>query len=452
MIKSSLIRTYGTLLACAPILAVATASLAAQTPRGGIVEDRERAIDQFVAQFVDLGMFDGTVLVDIGGEIVYEKSFGHAHYELDVPHDDHTRFRIASVSKALTDAAFAVMIQQGVFTLDTPISRYLPDFPSANTITIGHLLNHSSGIPHTNDQPWGNGKVSFTIEEIVERLAELPLDFEPGTDSKYSNGGYAVAARVLEIAGGGTFAQVMRAKVFEPLEMRNTGHIADARVPISRIATGYEPGRYPGERRHSRFYAVETRPGGGSFYSTARDLLRFTRGVFREGFVSAKLRRDVLGAEDGGFLSQGRSPGFVAKLYYNPESDIIVVSLANNYAVPADWALAIADLAMDATDREPWPALQRAPATISPDDRRLGRYINSFGGRELTIERSKRGAMIINDPISESITALVPLEDGSFLQPLYFQRCEQARETRVITCRMLSGNERYTSTLSPITE
>ncbi|MEJ2151707.1 MAG: serine hydrolase [Gemmatimonadota bacterium] len=402
MIKHSLIRTYGTLLGCAPILAAATASLAAQTPPAGIVEDRERAIDQFVAQFVDLGMFDGTVLVDIGGEIVYEKSFGYAHYELDVPHDGHTRFRIASVSKALTDAAFAVMIQQGVFTLDTPISRYLPDFPSANTITVGHLLNHTSGIPHTNDQPWGNGKVSFTIEEIVERLAELPFDFEPGTDSKYSNGGYAVAARVLEIAGGGTFAQVMRANVFEPLGMRDTDHIADARAPISRIATGYE--------------------------------------------------RDVLGAEDGGFQSQGRSPGFVAKLYYNPESDIIVVSLANNYAVPADWALAIADLAMDATDREPWPALQRAPATISPDDRRLGRYINSFGGRELTIERSKRGAMVINDPISESITALVPLEDGSFLQPLYFQRCEQARETRVITCRMLSGNERYTSTLSPITE
>lgn len=453
MIERGVLRVvYGSLLGHALMLAAATPGLAVQNVAAGIPEDRERVIDQFVGQFVDLGMFDGTILVDIGGAIVYERSFGYAHYELDVTHDEHTRFRIASVSKALTDAALAAMIQRGVFALDTPISRYLPDFPSADTITIGHLMNHTSGIPHTNDQPWGDGKVSLTLEEIVARLAALPLDFEPGTDSSYSNGGYAVAARVLEIAGGDTFDGVMRATVFDPLGMKDTGHISDARTPVSKIATGYEPGRHPGEHRHSRFYAVETRPGGGSFYSTARDLLQFTRSVFREGFVSAELRRDVMGADDGVFLSQGRSPGFVAKLYYDPEPDVVVVSLANSYAVAADWAVAIAGLATGTIDRNPWPELRPATATVASDDPRLGRYRNSFGGGELIIERSESGVMIVTDARSESITALVPLVDGGFLQPLYFQWCEQAGDTRVITCRMLSGNERYTSTLSPITE
>ncbi len=79
-------------------------------------ESREQAIDAFVGQFVDLAMFDGTVLIDVGGNVVYENSFGYAHVELGVRHDEQTRFRIASVSKALTDASVAVMIGQGKFS------------------------------------------------------------------------------------------------------------------------------------------------------------------------------------------------------------------------------------------------------------------------------------------------------------------------------------------------
>lgn len=414
-----------------------------------LVSARREALDRFVGQFVELAMFDGNLLVDVGGEVVYERSFGLAHYELAVPHGPGTRFRVASVSKTVTDAAFAVLIQRGVLELETPLSRFLPDFPAADAITIGHLLSHTSGIPHTNDQPWGDGKTSLGLDEIVARLADLPLDFEPGSDSSYSNGGYAVAARVLEIVAGGHFDAVLRELVFEPLAMADSGHIADARSPIDGMATGYEPGRHPGERRHARFYAVETRPGGGSLYSTTRDLHRFAVGVFRRDFIRPDLRASVLGAGEEGLLSQGRSPGFIAKLWYGAANDVIVVSLSNNYAVPADWARAIAGIATGRTLR-PWPELRRAPDAVPADDPRLGDYRSSRGGRELRIERNDRGAMVQVDPESESITGLVPLADGGFLLPLYFQRCEQAADDRTITCRMLSGNERYTSELTPI--
>jgi hypothetical protein len=82
----------------------------------------------------------------------------------------------------------------------------------------------------------------------------------------------------------------------------------------------------------------------------------------------------------------------------------------------------------------------------------LGRYRSSYGGSETLIELSDRSAMIVDDPDSESITALIPLADGAFLLPIYFQRCEQAAETREITCRMLSGNERYTSVMTPLAD
>ena len=138
-------------------------------------------VDAFVGQFVDLAMFDGMILVDRGGEVIYEKAFGLANVEHNVANTVDTRFRIASVSKNLTDAALAKVMADGTFDRDTALATFLPDFPKADRITIGHLLDHSSGVPHTNAQPWGDGKTSLTLDEIIARLAEMPLDFEPGT-------------------------------------------------------------------------------------------------------------------------------------------------------------------------------------------------------------------------------------------------------------------------------
>jgi CubicO group peptidase (beta-lactamase class C family) len=437
----------GALLA-APSSVVAEEAIDADA--AALREEHGRAVTRFVEPFVDLAMFDGTIVVDVAGEVVYRRSFGRAQHEFGVSHDERTRFRIASVSKTLTDAAFAVLIQRKLLALDTPLARYLPDFPSADSITIGHLLSHSSGIAHVNDLPWGDGHLSLGLDEIVARLARRPLDFEPGSDTSYSNGGYAVAAKVLEIAGHGSFAGVMRSTVFDPLGMEDTDHISDARAMVPNMATGYQPGSSPGARRHARFYAVEMRPGGGSIYSTVDDLLRFARSVFRDGFIDERLVRDVLGADEGPFLAQGRSPGFVAKLYVDRRRDVIVISLANNYAVPAGWAEAIADLATGDTDRAPWPGIERSTAPIEADDPRLGRYRNSRGGDEIVIGRGEAGDLLLLDLDGGPPTALIPLADGAFLQPMYFQRCTQAAGSGSITCRILSGNRRYTSVLIPL--
>ena len=412
-------------------------------------EDRIKAIDAFVSQYSDLAMFDGSILVDIGGSQRYQKSYGYAQIEFAVRHTDETRFHLASVSKAITDAAVAKMIEQGVISLDTTVAEYLPNFPSAATITVGHLVNHTSGIPHTNRLPWGDGSQSLTIQQIVERLSELPLDYEPGTDSSYSNGGFAVLARILEFAGNGTYDEVLRATIFDPLDMQDSGHISDVRTPLPNKATGYEPGLRPGEHRHTRFYAVESRPGGGSLYSTLADMHKFMRAVFRDDFIPEKLRRDVMGEDDDGYLAQGRSPGFVAKALFRPSDDVIVISLSNSYAVPTDWAPAIADIATGATESSPWPDLVPTRKPVDANDPRLGLYRSSYGNAETTITRGPAGELIISGS-NNSQNALVPLEHGNFLQPLYFQLCIQDDDSRVFICKMLSGEEAYTSTYTPI--
>lgn len=407
------------------------------------------AVDRFIGQFTELGMFDGVVLVDIGGAVVYRKAFGYANYELGVRHTPKHRFRIASVSKAVTDTAMAKLVENGVLQLDTPIARYLPDFPSADLITIRQLLDHTSGIAHTNRLDWGDGSASLSTAEIVNRLAQLPLDFPPGSDSRYSNGGYAVAARILELIDDAPLTDVLSRALFEPLGMHDTGHLEDSRKPVPNLVTGYEPGDVPGQRRYPRFYAVEIRPGGGSLYSTVDDLLRFTRAVFREDLVSAQWRREALGVDGDIYLSQGRSPGFVAKLFYRKSDDMIVISLANSYAVPADWADAIAGLSASDPVSPGWTVIEPIRKSIDADHPMIGTYTNSFGGGRVEIARSPLGHLTVTYGDEDRATALVPLSDGAFLMPTYFQRCHQAVPKGAVMCRMLSGNERYDSVLTP---
>ncbi|NNF17669.1 MAG: beta-lactamase family protein [Gammaproteobacteria bacterium] len=408
-----------------------------------------RAIDRFVSQFTDLAMFDGVVLVDIGGEVVYRQAFGYANFELGVRHTQEHRFRIASVSKAVTDTAIAKLVEAGRLQLDTPIAKFLPNFPSADEIAVRHLLDHTSGIPHTNRQVWGDGTLSLSTTEIIDRLALLPLDFPPGSQSRYSNGGYAVAARILELIDNTTLTEALRRALLRPLGMNSTGHLADSRVAVPNLVTGYEPGKVPGQRRYPRFYAVESRPGGGSLYSTVDDLLRFTRAVFRENYVPAQWRRDVLGADEDVYLSQGRSPGFVAKLFYRASDDIIVISLANNYAVPADWTAAIAGLASSAPIETGWIDIKVVDKLIPVNHPMIGEYSNSFGGGQVSIKRTGEGHLTVTYGNENRATALVPLADGAFLLPLYFQRCHQPKPRGVISCHMLSGNKRYDSILTP---
>ncbi len=87
---------------------------------------------------------------------------------------------------------------------------------------------------------------------------------------------------------------------------------------------------------------------------------------------------------------------------------------------------------------------------IAAADPRLGHYRNSRGGDEVVIDRGDRGDLLLLDPAGRPPTALIPLADGAFLQPMYFQRCTRAEGSGAITCRVLSGDRRYTSVLMPI--
>lgn len=245
----------------------------------------EKRIDALAGRYDDLGMFNGVILVARGERIVFSKAYGMAEYSLSVPLRTDHRLRIASLSKQFTNAAIAALMDAGRLEPDSRVSEFLPDFPRGDEITIRHLVEHTSGIPHTNDLPQFEHRTHIELDEMIAILGSEGLDFDPGTEDNYSNGGYDVLAAIIEKASGMSYEDYLAEHVFAPIGLRDTGRLRTYRV-VPDLVRGYVPGRRRGGRTEPRFYPAELRIGGGSLYSTAEDVFKLFRATFQRKFAS----------------------------------------------------------------------------------------------------------------------------------------------------------------------
>jgi CubicO group peptidase (beta-lactamase class C family) len=437
------------------LLAASGLTLSSCVPKASSVRPatdlRVDAVDSLLRVLTRLAMFNGTVMIDRAGELAFNRSYGFADYESRVAFSSNTRFKIASISKQMTDAALASMLTRGLLRFDDRLARYMPDFPGADRITIELITQHRSGIPHTNNQPWGDGSTILSHDEILARLASLPLNFEPGAERRYSNGGYAVLARVMEMASGRSYAQFMRELVFEPLGMRDSGAITDSHARLPGLAQGYQPGERIGERQRSRFYAVETRPGGGSLYASAADVLHFFQSAWRARLPGADVYTSLFGGTGATRAADGRSPGQYMDIHFVRDADLIVSSTANNYAAEFKWAENLARIALgDSPLFTSLPAIDPAGRALA-NDPWIGRYREegSTADFDHEIARTDEGALILSDRDGNS-RALIPLRDGRYLDPLYYSVCrsDAVEAGRVVAGRLYEGG--YTKAWSRI--
>ena len=138
--------------------------------------------------------FTGTVLVARDGKTIFAGGFGRADFESDRRNFPSTRFAIGSVTKQFTAVVIMQLIEQGKLSLSDPIAKHLPEYPEdvANKVTIRHLLTHTSGIVNFTNTPvyttWKGQDVPLDAQ--INTIASMPLEFEPGTQFKYSNSGY----------------------------------------------------------------------------------------------------------------------------------------------------------------------------------------------------------------------------------------------------------------------
>jgi CubicO group peptidase (beta-lactamase class C family) len=307
-------------------------------------------LDALLTSFHDAGQLNGSVLLAQGDEVLYERGFGEANMAWDIPNAPDTRFRIGSVTKQFTAALILQFAEDGRLSLDDPITAHLPDYPAAqgDRVTIHHLLTHTAGIPSYTSRP---DYLEFSVnffepDSLIAMFADLPLEFEPGSEWSYSNSGYYVLGRIVEAVTGEPFDVVLRERLLEPAGLANTGY-DHYRAVIERRATGYDRAGSGYERAP---YLDSSVPyAAGMMYSTVRDLHQWNRALHagalfeRPATLMQMLTPHMNGYGYGigvGEITVGEVTvsairhggginGFSAQLWYLPEDEYSIVVLDN---------------------------------------------------------------------------------------------------------------------------
>ncbi len=311
------------ILVASILIALASAAVAAF---GGSVSDTTLAdrISAYVAPLVEAEHLSGTITIARGADIVFQGSYGQANRELGVANRPATRFCVASITKPMTQIIAMRLLRDERLALDDTLAKWFPGFPSGSRITVEMLAHHRAGIPHrvTTDM---EEAVPRTAADMVEIAKRADLLFEPGTSSTYSSGGYSVLARVLELAAGKSYSELLDEHVSAPAGLRHTVHPEGSRLIPDRassyqLAAGGEVVNSP--LRHYSFLV-----GAGSVFSTSGDLVRLLRAVVDGSFGEAATEQ--LLDDDGGLTWNGRTDGYRAFADYYPEGDLYVAHASN---------------------------------------------------------------------------------------------------------------------------
>lgn len=218
-------------------------------------------------------------LVARDGTPLWQAGFGAANLSYNAPITTDSRFRIASVTKQFTACAILKLQEKGLLSVYDKLSKFIPDFPRGDEITIHHLLTHTSGITNYLVLPTFASvrTVGATHEDVIDSFKNEPLEFNPGEKYQYSNSGYYLLGIIVEHVSEQSLGEYLKETLFEPLGMHNTD-IHHAQAIIEHEATGYTT--VDGRLAKAIDWNMSRLGGAGVLYSTVGDLMLWNEAVF----------------------------------------------------------------------------------------------------------------------------------------------------------------------------
>lgn len=303
---------------------------------------------QEIVEILERFEFSGTILVGKKGNIILRQAVNASRIEEVEAVTPETRYPIASMTKSFTAALVLRLVDDGKLNLDQSLEELLPDFdvPYAQDVTLRHLLQNRSGIPHYVDIPgWFDNEVkrSFTEESFLDTLQTLELKFQPGSDYLYSNVNYYLLARIIDRHASGGYEDFLRSQILDPLGLADTGQIYQ---DINGLAANYL-------RTDDGGYEIIpiTNPalfrGTASMYSTIDDLFAWGQAIIagevftetgrKEAFnpeapMAWTVTQMTIGSGDPTevIFYNGRLIGYLSLILLLPEQDGVIIVLNNN--------------------------------------------------------------------------------------------------------------------------
>ena len=216
----------------------------------------------------------GIVGLSIGivknGKVIKAKGYGQANIELDIPASEKTVYKIASISKQFIAVGIMKLVQEGKLKVSDPITKFIKDAPAKwNSITIRHLLNHTSGLPV--EPPGFDGMKEQADSMYIKAAFTDSLAFPPGSKFEYSNFGYFILADIIRVTSHLSFSEYMKKYIFDEHGLSST-RTTSLEAIIQNRATGYMKTTNDSTLNAPNYLAL--RPSG-AFLSNINDLLKW---------------------------------------------------------------------------------------------------------------------------------------------------------------------------------
>ena len=240
-----------------------------------LAQSLDTKIDTLILrEFKDKNGPGGAFMVAKNGKVIYQKAFGKANIELDVNLTTESVFQIGSMTKQFTAIAILILEEQGKLDTKQTVSKYIPDYPFGDSITLHHLLTHTSGIKDFTRMKNLKeiAQKEMTPKMLVNFFKSEPADFKAGEKFDYNNSGYVLLGYLIELVSGETYENFIKKHIFLKLGMNQSGYATDRQI-ISKRAYGYQKKENGYVNKTVINFSVPF--SSGSLMSTVNDMLKW---------------------------------------------------------------------------------------------------------------------------------------------------------------------------------
>ncbi len=270
-------------------------------------------LSKYMQAQVEVNNFSGTVLITKNGSVLLKKAYGLADYEWDIKNTVDTKFQLASVTKQFTATAILQLVEKGKLSLNDKLSKFFPDYPKAESVTIHMLLSHSSGL--------GLGFKELAISTIsndsaYSEIKNLPYEFSPGTNTAYSNIGYFLLGKIIEKVSGEKYAIFLEKNIFKKVGMKNTGVSNNDSIIIKKAKVYY---RTEKGFAHNPYINWGFNIGHDGVYSTVEDLALWDNALYGTTILSTEMKKLMFTSHN----DQNWGYGFIINPFYNHGHQLI---------------------------------------------------------------------------------------------------------------------------------
>lgn len=315
---------------------------------GLFAQNRESKMDSLISSKFKAEGPGGVFLAVKNGKIIYRKAFGMANLEMNVKMKPESVFEIGSMTKQFTAISILMLAEKGKLNVNDEISKFIPDYPNGKSITIHHLLTHTSGIKDFTSMKSIKdiARRDLSAKELVDFFKNEPNDFKPGEEYKYCNSGYVVLGYIIEIVSGQTYEKFITENIFKKIEMENTLYANSEKIIKNRVSGYRDKNGYI----NANYISFSIPYASGSIMSNVDDMLKwqnainsnallnpvFTAKAFTNyklnngtnidygyGWHLEKLKNKIV-REHGGSIF-----GFKSMGVYEPTEKIYVIGLSN---------------------------------------------------------------------------------------------------------------------------